>query len=146
MEVYSGPWVFICISYLVHPCDKARLYCLGHQAISVHFLSYLLMPFPCFPTVSPLLLSFHNFCDSQQLAHWKKSSLASLHSVAFLDWPGWCLFLGSFLLCLPLWKSERKISTWKWLCAWRQRTNGRLWETMRRGKLKDLLLCSIGWI
>lgn len=72
-----------------------------------------------------------NMCDLLQLAHWKKRSLASLHSVAFLAWPGWSASLGSFLLFLPPWKTEKKISIWKWLCSSRPRTRGELWEVIR---------------
>lgn len=72
-----------------------------------------------------------SLCDILQLPHWKKRNLASLRSVAFLAWPGWSPSLGSFLLSLPPWKTEKKISIWRWLCSSRRRTEGELWGAVR---------------
>lgn len=95
----------------------------------------LLGPFPSFPgcdvceTVPfPTSLSI---CLVLQPAPWKKRNLASLRSVAFLAWPGWSPSLGSFLLFLPPWKTEKKINIWKWPCSSRPRTKGELWGAVR---------------
>ena len=98
------------------------------------------------PSHQPFPSSPRLVCVSPQLPHWKKSGLASLHSAASLAWPGWSPSSGSFLSCLPLWKSERKTSIWRWLCAWRQRTKGRSGKAVRSGQYKDILVCSWGRI
>lgn len=131
--------VSIRISHLAQPHHKV-----GCVSWSPSHICSLPVTSPMPPSCPPRPSSPRHVCDSPQLARWKKNGLASLHSAASLAWPGWSPSLGSFLSCPPLWKREKKISIWRWPCAWRRRTKGRSWEAARRRQHKDILMCSQG--